>query len=374
MKSRIITLSAILVLLLATSSGVANPGGKGDSDRDYTCGGSCHGDPSLSSTSSAIIDVEMSSTAYSSTTTEISVSISNLDTSDNGLVGIFLLGSKNGNNDHPEDYGWTIIQDPNGGLSNYVEVISSDNQVSVSWVLLAPDDLGPKEIYVSIHHGSYYNHNNKAFIGETEGITVNIEPIPENYPTLAEGWTSPEERISGDSSTIKIRTVNTESLTVYWRLSGETKSHEANVEMVADQEWEVSLPATLGDTRIEYQMVASMGDFSNTMPWLSMGTSDPYFDGTSLGANLQSISFALIILGFMVSLQSWFAPRGVDKIIDNTEEVEKSIIVNQESSVPELDDEYWSRLIKSEENPGWLWDPIENEWVSDPAVSVGGDE
>lgn len=374
MKSRIITLSAILVLLLATSSGVANPGGKGDSDRDYTCGGSCHGDPSLSSISSAIIDVEMSSTAYSSTTTEISVSISNLDTSDNGLVGIFLLGSKNGNNDHPEDYGWTIIQDPNGGLSNYVEVVSSDNQVSVSWVLLAPDDLGPKEIYVSIHHGSYYNHNNKAFIGETEGITVNIEPIPENYPTLAEGWTSPEERISGDSSTIKIRTVNTESLTVYWRLSGETKSHEANVEMVADQEWEVSLPATLGDTRIEYQMVASMGDFSNTMPWLSMGTSDPYFDGTSLGANLQSISFALIILGFMVSLQSWFAPRGVDKIIDNTEEVEKSIIVNQESSVPELDDEYWSRLIKSEENPGWLWDPIENEWVADPAVSVGGDE
>ena len=374
MKSRIITLSAILVLLLATSSGVANPGGKGDSDRDYTCGGSCHGDPSLSSTSSAIIDVEMSSTAYSGTATEISVSISNLDTSDNGLVGIFLLSSKNGNNDHPEDYGWTIIQDPNGGLSNYVEVVSSDNRASVSWVLLAPDDLGPKEIYVSIHHGSYYNHNNKAFIGETEGITVNIEPIPENYPTLAEGWTSPEERISGDSSTIKIRTVNTESLTVYWRLSGETRSHEATVEMVADQEWEVSLPATLGDTRIEYQMVASMGDFSNTMPWLSMGTSEPYFDGTSLGANLQSISFALIILGFMVSLQSWFAPRGVDKIIDNTAEVEKSIIANQESSVTELDDEYWSRLIKSEENPGWLWDPMENEWVADPAVSLRGDE
>jgi hypothetical protein len=76
----------------------------------------------------------------------------------------------------------------------------------------------------------------------------------------------------------------------------------------------------------------------------------------------------------MVSLQSWFAPRGFDKIIDNTEEVEKSIIVNQESSVPELDDEYWSRLIKSEENPGWLWDPMENEWVADPAASLGGDE
>ena len=39
MKSRIIVLSAIIMLLMATSSGVANPGGKGDSNRDYTCGG-----------------------------------------------------------------------------------------------------------------------------------------------------------------------------------------------------------------------------------------------------------------------------------------------------------------------------------------------
>ena len=374
MKSRIIALSAILILLLATSSGVANPGGKGDSNRDYTCGGSCHGDPSLSSDSTAIINVEMKSTAYSSTTTEVSVSISDLDTSDNGLVGIFLLGSKNGNNDNPEDHGWTIIQDPNGGSSNYVEVVSSENQVTVSWVLLAPEDLGVKEIYVSIHHGSYYNHNNKAFIGETDAFTVNIEPIPENYPTLADGWTSPEERISGDSSTITVRTVNTESLMVYWRLSGESQSHQATVEMVSEQEWEVSLPATLGDTRIEYQMVATMGDFSNRMPWLSMGTYEPYFDGTSLGANLQSISFALIILGFMVSLQSWFAPRGVRKIVDNTTEVDKSINDDQELPVPDLDNEYWSRLMKSEENPGWLWDPVENEWVADPAVTSGGDE
>jgi len=80
-KSRILVLSVILTLLLATSSGVANPGGKGDSNRDYTCGGSCHGDPSLSSPSSAIIDVDIPSTVYSSTTAEVSVSISNLDTS-----------------------------------------------------------------------------------------------------------------------------------------------------------------------------------------------------------------------------------------------------------------------------------------------------
>ena len=75
----------------------------------------------------------------------------------------------------------------------------------------------------------------------------------------------------------------------------------------------------------------------------------------------------------MVSLQSWFAPRGVRKIIDNTAEVEESITDIQETSIPDSDNEYWSRLIKSEENPGWLWDPIENEWVADPAVTQGGD-
>ena len=32
-------------LLLAPGYSVANPGGNGDADRDYSCGGSCHGDP-----------------------------------------------------------------------------------------------------------------------------------------------------------------------------------------------------------------------------------------------------------------------------------------------------------------------------------------
>ena len=72
MKSRIIVVSIILTLLLATSSGVANPGGKGDSNRDFTCGGSCHGDPSLSSPSPAEIQIDMKSTAFSGTATEVS--------------------------------------------------------------------------------------------------------------------------------------------------------------------------------------------------------------------------------------------------------------------------------------------------------------
>ena len=366
MRSRFLVLSIILVLLLASSSGVANPGGKGDSNRDFTCGGSCHGDPSLSSVSTAEILINASSTAFTGTATEVSISISGMDLSENNLVGIFLLGSKNGNDDHPEDHGWQIIQDPNGGTSNYVEMISDADSVTANWVLLAPMDEGIKEIFSSIHHGSIYNPNNKAFIGETEGFIVNIEPVPENYPRLQEGWVSPDERISGDSSPIIVRTVNTDSLSVLWRLSGETQSHEASVEIIEDQVWEVSLPATLGDTRIEYQIIASKGEFNNQIPWLSMGTSDPYFDGTSLGAKIQSLSFTLIILGFMLSLQAWFSTRGVKKLVDHTNEVEESIL--DESG------DYWSRLIPSDQNPGWLWDPIEKEWVADPNNPPRGEQ
>ena len=37
-------------------------------------------------------------------------------------------------------------------------------------------------------------------------------------------------------------------------------------------------------------------------------------------------------------------------------------------------DDYWSRLVSSEENPGWLWDPVEEEWVADPDNPLEGDE
>ena len=42
MRSRAAIVTVIAILLAAGAS-VANPGGNGDGNRDYTCGGSCHG-------------------------------------------------------------------------------------------------------------------------------------------------------------------------------------------------------------------------------------------------------------------------------------------------------------------------------------------
>ena len=58
MRSRT-TVLIVIALLFATSASVANPGGEGDADRDYTCGGSCHGDPALSSPSDGIVTVSV---------------------------------------------------------------------------------------------------------------------------------------------------------------------------------------------------------------------------------------------------------------------------------------------------------------------------
>ena len=42
----------------------------------------------------------------------------------------------------------------------------------------------------------------------------------------------------------------------------------------------------------------------------------------------------------------------------------------EEEEEPGLDAEYLARLQQSEEHPGWLWDPVEEEWVEDPNVGA----
>ena len=102
-----------LSLVLAPGSSLANPGGNGDADRDYSCGGSCHGDPSLSMPSDATIEISLGNEAFSGQAVSVEVSVSDVSSPSN-IIGIFLLSSLNGNSDTPEDHGWHMIQDPMG--------------------------------------------------------------------------------------------------------------------------------------------------------------------------------------------------------------------------------------------------------------------
>ena len=377
MRSRAAVL-AVIALLLATSAGVANPGGESDAGRDYTCGGSCHGDPALSSPSDGTVTISVDSMAFTGTAIAIHVTASGMSLSGNRLLGVFLLGSANGNDDRPEDHGWHILQDPNGGSHNYVlVVVPPSGSVTLTWVMLAPEHAGMQNLFASIHHGVNPNPNNWAYSALTMGYSVDVQPVPENLPGFSFDWT-PEMRVTGDDSPTVIRTKNATSVSVQWMLDGEWVPHDAEAQMVEDDVWAVMLPATIGDTRMQYQVTTSNGEFSIVQPWLTVGTKPPPFDGGIWDARLQSLAFAFLVLAFLVALQTRLSPWEGRPELDHTEEVEVAQAEEVPPPPPGLEpdpaDDYWSRLVSSEEAPGWLWDPVEEEWVADPENPPGGDD
>jgi len=377
MRSRAAVL-AVIALLLATSAGVANPGGESDAGRDYTCGGSCHGDPALSSPSDGTVTISVDSMAFTGTAIAIHVTASGMSLSGNRLLGVFLLGSANGNDDRPEDHGWHMLQDPNGGSNNYVlVVVPPSGSVTLTWVMLAPEHAGMQNLFASIHHGVNPNPNNWAYSALTMGYSVDVQPVPENLPGFPFDWT-PEMRVTGDDSPTVIRTKNATSVSVQWMLDGEWVPHDAEAQMVEDDVWAVMLPATIGDTRMQYQVTTSNGEFSIVQPWLTVGTKPPPFDGGIWDARLQSLAFAFLVLAFLVALQTRLSPWEGRPELDPTEEVEAAQAEEVPPPPPGLEpepaDDYWSRLVSSEEAPGWLWDPVEEEWVADPENPPGGDD
>ena len=374
MHSRI-SIITVIAILLAAGASVANPGGNGDADRDYTCGGSCHGDPALSTPSDGTVSVSVDSTTFSGTATAVHVTASGMSLSGNRLLGVFLLGSADGNGDHPEDHGWSIVQDPNGGSHNYVEVVvPSSGSVTMTWVMLAPQTLGAANLFVATHHGSNPNSNNWAYSGLTRGYTVDVQPVPENLPGFAFDW-KPETRVTGDTSPTVIRTTNTTSVSVQWMLEGEWIPHEAEVSGEGD-EWNAQIPATIGDTRIQYQVTTSNGEFSITQPWLTVATQPAPFDGDIWDARLQGLALALLVTAFLLSLQARLSPWEGGPALDMTLEVEAETAPPEppglEPEGPGEEAAYLARLVKYDEHPGVLWDPVEEEWVDDP--DFGGDE
>ncbi|MAK40528.1 MAG: hypothetical protein CL993_02225 [Euryarchaeota archaeon] len=356
MKNKVIITTVIITTLLFSSTPiVANPGGNGDNDRDFTCGGSCHGDPSLSVDSDGIISIEIKEFVYAGTTTEIVVKIDEVTTSNERIVGIFLLGSINGNNDQPADYGWEIIQDENGGTSNYIEKRASINgSVHASWIIRSPTNPGTYNLFASIQHGIDPNPKGLAALGVSEKHEIEILPIPENYPSLSEDWIIPEYREIDGDGTITILTENTDNIEVNWKLSGELNSNIAEIQEIGIGEWRVFLPKTIGDSKIEFQITIFNGNFSVEQPWMEIGTENERFEGSSIGARLQALSYAIIIFGFVLSMQSWLVSTDFSDYFSK---------VRSKSHESENNDS--QRMIFHEKYPGWLWDSVEEKWVPD---------
>ena len=90
MKRNAVVVLICITLILAPGSSVANPGGNGDGNRDYSCGGSCHGDPALSMPSDATIEITLGNEAFSGQAVAIHVTIDDISTPSQ-IVGILSL-------------------------------------------------------------------------------------------------------------------------------------------------------------------------------------------------------------------------------------------------------------------------------------------
>ena len=82
---------------------------------------------------------------YEGLLTSVSVTVTGVQTTSTGVLGIFLLSDVTGAEDTPEDDGWTIVSNSEGGTQNYAEVVVAPGVMThtVEWTLRAPTSAIP---------------------------------------------------------------------------------------------------------------------------------------------------------------------------------------------------------------------------------------
>ena len=296
----------ILACLLSSPVMQANPGGNGDGTRDFACGGSCHGDPDVSMPSSAVIsmNVDRESTFVGGPLT-ITADIVGMELSERRLVGVFLTTGTFGVDDSPDNSGWIVVSDTNGGSSNYVElyVLDSDEGVSVTWSLIAPSVEGITTFHIGIHHGGE-GVARSADTGEQGGASVSVGPVPENFPQISD-WMPITQRGIGEETKIQAQMMNVTTANIEWRISG-SQSISSIVGESTSNGWEAKLPTALVEGSIEYRWRLSNSEFETTTAWTTLST-DSVSSVDVNPARLLMLSLAMITASVLISLQRFMA-------------------------------------------------------------------
>lgn len=308
---RVFTLILLLGLLMAPVF-EANPGGNGDSTRDFACGGACHADPDMSAPSSAqIVFVADRNETFVGGPLTVTATITGMELSDSRLIGVFLTVGTFGADDSPDHSGWVIVSDPNGGTSNYIErhVLDANRGVEVSWALSAPMDESSHTFHIGVHHGG----DGIARLASTEasgGIDIEVGPIPENFPQVDASWQPPTMRGLGEETMIETILLNVTNAQLEWRVSGSLQTNvieateEGNV-------WNATLPAALGPVIIEYRWLLSNEDHETTTAWTTLSAEDTSTIDVN-PARLLMIALAMSTAGLLIGIQRRLAISLVD--------------------------------------------------------------
>ena len=298
MKRKLVLILALSLIVPLHVSG--NPGGVGNSLENMQCGGACHGDANQNATSNLQLSLEPSRTVWVGQPTEIIVQVSGFASShDVDQIGIFLLSSTNANNDLPTSDGWTILSDGMGGSNNYIEYASIDSNVLThSWILRA-EEVGEKQLYVSVHHGD--NSGNDAgspFFGVSQAFEITVEAIPENLQRIDPEYQPPTSREVGESTTLCLETIAASDVVIEWREpSGESYQLETIQNNVC---WNAVLPSALAASTIEWRAILEGEGPQQITPWFSLASTEPTWEADETALMLQSIAHFVLFFGLVL--------------------------------------------------------------------------
>ena len=300
---RIIALFVVAMLLLVPTIGSANPNGVGDGTFDAQCGGACHGDADMNRSSASSVVVSGPSTAYEGLPTSVDVTISNIETTVSGLLGIFLLSDLSGAGDTPADDGWVIVSNSEGGTQNYVEVLVEPGQSehTVSWTLRAPAT-GNYELHAAIHHGTQDGSEAPFFGSSLEPTQVNVVPVPEDLPRLSSDFEPPVVRTVGEATSVQLSTQSVDVVQVEWRVSG-GPVQTALVAQVDQETWMFELPASLQPVTVEWRAHLEGEGPEQSTPWFALQSENPSWTVDETAAYVQSLAMLLLFMVAFMSLQ-----------------------------------------------------------------------
>ena len=290
-------------LLVSATPGLANPGGEGDGDRDFSCAESCHVGAQGERSSGSISLTLDRDRVFAGQLFSVSATVVDTELSSNGLVGVFLLDEISGNSgSNVEDGTLEIVQDPNGGHANYVErrLISSGGGAVFTWTLRAPVSLGPQTVSAAMHHGE--DSADTAMFNTAQVLQFEVESLPDDLPRLKEGWEAPSIRHPGEETTIILDLEDTDVVFIEWKPTAESSPVALQVEEL-EKGFSFTIPGTTDESEVSWRATLSNAALSEKTPWFTLHSKDPELEVDETSLYIQALSYCLLSAAVCIIIQ-----------------------------------------------------------------------